>query len=276
MRKPLFLAILLLPLFSLAAVQAGFPSQALWVSAIAPSEGETVAISTVVVNDTSATLNGTVIFLANDTRIGTREFELPSSKSQIHSIEWKPKRGEYKLLARIEGTSAALSQKETPSLTITVKEPPTPPSEIERTVTQIVQMGSSIASSSAPVIQQTVQSIYAQTEALRTSGVDRLEKYLASNSKKENPQGAIAGTSTRSTGSTSSLQASSGQASNTAGFDSVPAKGKGVLSNLAQAAAAGGLFVLKNSALFYPLLALLILGTIYLLARKIRRRPKND
>ncbi|MBI4093569.1 hypothetical protein HY417_01265 [Candidatus Kaiserbacteria bacterium] len=260
MRRLFFTAIVLIPAFALAAVQVGFPSQALWVSSTTLHEGETVVISTVVVNDTSSTLKGTVVFLANDVRVGAREFELGRAKSQIHSIEWKPKRGEYKLLARIEGTSAALSQKETPSLSVIVKEPLAPPSEIERTITQIVQTGSSIASSSAPVMQQTVQNIYAQTEALRTSGIERLEKYLTSNAKEGGRQGAIAGTST----------------ANTTGFDSAPTKGKGALANLAQTAAAGGLFVLKNSALFYPLLALLVLGTIYLLARKIRRRPQDD
>ena len=102
--------------------------------------------------------------------------------------------------------------------------------------------------------------MYAQTEAFRTAGVDRLGKYLASNTSDAKPRGEIAGTST----------------SNTTGFHSVPAKGKSLLSNAAQAAAAAALFVFKNVTLFYPILAFLILGALYLLARKIRRRSRED
>lgn len=268
MRRLLFAALLLSPTIAFAAVQAGFPTQSIWVSTISATEGETVVISAVVVNDTTSMLRGTLAFLANDSRIGAREFELPSGKSQIHSIEWKPKKGEYKLIARIEGTSAELSQKETPAISVTVKEPPAPPSEIERTITQVVQTGSTIASSSAPVIMETAQNIFAQTERLRNAGIERLENYLASNAtsdSREVPEGSIAGTSTGSTGSL--------QASNAARFDASADKGKGMLSNIAQTAAAAALFGLKNVALFYPTLAFIILGTLYLLARRIRRRP---
>lgn len=248
------------PAFAFAAVQAGFPSQSIWASTQSATEGETVVVSAVVVNDTAVELRGTLVFLANDVRIGARELDLPNAKSQIHSIEWKPKKGEYKVAARIEGTSAELSQKETPSISVTVKEPPPPPSEIERTITQVVQTGSTIASSSAPIIIQTAQNLFAQTEALRNAGIERLENYLATNAHL--PTGTVSGTSTAR--------------SNADGFDTDSSDGKGGLfSNLAQAAAAGALFAFKNAVLFYPILAFLILGTLYLLAKRIRRRPSE-
>ena len=258
--KRLFALLIFLPAFALAETQAGFPTQPIWVSTTSATEAETVVVSAIVVNDTAAALRGTLAFLANDSRIGAREFELPSGKSQIHSIEWKPKKGEYKLIARIEGTSAELSRRETSAITVTVKEPPAPPSEIERTITQVVQTGSTIASSSAPVIMETAQNIFAQTERLRNAGIERLENYLASNAValQGEPEGSIAGTST----------------SNAAGFDASADKGKGMLSNIAQTAAAAALFGLKNVALFYPILAFVILGTLYMLARRIRRRPQ--
>lgn len=261
MRRGLLTSLLLIPVFAFAAsIQAGFPAQSIWLSKSAPVEGETIVVSAVVVNGSTAELRGTLAFVANDSRIGAREFELPTSASQIHSIEWKPKHGEYKLLARIEGTSAELSQRETPSITVTVKEPPAPPSEIERTISQVVQTGSTIASSSAPMIIAATQNIFAQTEALRNAGIKHLENYLASGAVAERePQGAIAGTST----------------SNATGFGSTTEKGKGILSNIAQTAADAALFAFKNVALFYPLLASFILGTLYVLARRIRRKPRE-
>lgn len=257
MRRFLFLTTLLFPSFAMAMAQAGFPTQPIWVSSASPTESEMVVVSAVVVNDTEATLRGTLVFLANDARIGAREFELPSGKSQIHSIEWKPKKGEYKIVARIEGTPSELSQKETPAITITVKEPPAPPSEIQKAITQAVQTGSALASSSVPIILRTAQNLFAQTENLRNAGIERLENYLAANAvrTKSTSAGAIAGTSNE----------------DASDFDEDTKDGKSVISNIAQTAAAGALFAFKNIALFYPILALLILGTLYSLARRVRR-----
>lgn len=271
------LPLLFVPIFAFAGTQAGFPSQSIWVSSASASEGETLVVSSVVVNDTEAILRGTLVFIANDIRIGAREFELPSEKSQIHSIEWKPKKGEYKLSARIEGTSAALSQKETPAVSVVVKDPPAPPSEVQKTITQVVQTGSSIASSSAPILMQTAQNIFEQTEKLRNAGIERLENYLAANAVRA-PAGTVSGTSTHSIDSKRSRPAGSRnslQASNAAGFASSTKNGGSVLSNFTHTAAAGALFAFKNVAFFYPILAFLILGTLYLFARRIKRRPSD-
>lgn len=265
MGRIIFLATLFLPTLAIAS-QVGFPSQPIWVSSSSAVEGETVAVSAIVANDTAFSLLGTLVFIANDARIGALEFELPSGKSQIHTIEWQPKKGEYQVAARIEDTHATLSQKETPSLGVVVKEPPAMPSEIERAITQVVQTGSAIASSSAPIIIQVAQTLFDQTESLRNSGIKRLENYLAPQAS--SPYlggdlsigiGEIAGTSTRNT-------------SNTTGFDTPPQKDREILSNIAQTAASGALFALQNAALFYPILAIATLGTIYFLARRIRRQ----
>src|SRR3989344_6749591 len=252
-RRILFLSILLFPFFSLAAVQAGFPSQAIWASKSSAVEGETVVVSAVVHNGGAETLRGTLVLTAEEMRIGAREFELPSGESQIHSIEWKPEAGEYKLAAKIEGTSAELSQRETPSITVSITEPP-PPSVVEETVSQLVQSASTLASSSAPIITQAAQALFAQTEALREAGIVRLENYLAANAVRtpsSNVQGFVAGTSTSAEPGTKNLT--------------------GMFSGLTQTAAAAALFTMKNVMLFYPLLILLVFGTLYYLARRVRR-----
>ena len=256
MRKPLFLAILLLPLFSLAAVQAGFPSQAIWASKSSAIEVETVIVSAVVHNGDTEALRGTLVFSANDARIGARELELPGGESQIHSIEWKPQTGEYKLAAKIEGTSAELSQRETPVITVSVAEP-APPSAVQETISQLTETAAAFASSSAPVVIQAAQAVLAQTEVLREAGIERLENYLIANAVRtpsSNVQGFVAGTSTKSAPA----------ASDTSGIGDT-------LSAITQTAAAAALFTFKNVALFYPLLGLFVLGTLYYLARRVRR-----
>src|SRR3989344_3645519 len=266
------LSILLLPVFSLAAtIQAGFPSQAIWVSKSCAVEGEAVVVSAVVHNGSADALRATLVFTADDTRIGAREFELPSGEGQMHSIEWKPKKGEHRLAARIEGTSAELSQRETPSIIVTILEPPHP-SAAQQTISHVVQTAATLASSSAPVIVEAARAVFAQTEALRNAGVERLENYLASQTDRTstteaspaNSKGSIAGTSTSKVGEFLP-----------AGNLGVVSKGKAILSTIAQTAAAAALFGMKNAALFYPLLALLCFGFLYYLARRVRRRPRD-
>lgn len=261
----LSLALFLLPALSIAAtIEAGFPSHTIWVSPSSAVEGDTVVISTVVYNSGTKALRGTLAFTANGARIGTREFEIPSGESQIHSVEWKPKKGRYDLAARLEGTSAELSQRETPPITVIIAEPP-PPSALEQTISQTVETAATVASSSAPVIMNIAQTIFAETETFRHAGIERLEQYLAASATHISPatssnvQGFAAGTSTNAKSG-----ASGSGASNI----------KNALSTVTQTAAAAALFTMKNAVLFYPLLILLALGSLYALARGIRR-PNN-
>ena len=254
--------LLLLPAVSLAAeIQAGFPSQAIWASKSAAVEGETLVISAVVYNGNAAPLKGTLVFSADGARIGAREFELPEGKSQIHSIEWKPRAGEYRLAAAIEGTSAPLSQRETSSIVISVAEPP-PPSAMQKTAQalyQATQATGGLASSSLPAVRRIAASVFEAIEPARKAGVERLENYL---------EGARARSESGAAGS--SAPDAAGFASS-GGEGEVAGKGGNLASNAAQTAAAAALFVMDSLYLFYPLLALLVLGTLYFLARRIRR-----
>ena len=253
------LALLLLPSISLAAeTQAGFPTQAIWVSKTTAVAGETLVVSAVVYNGNTSMLKGTLVFTDDDARIGVRELELPAGESQIHSIEWKPKAGEHRLAARIEGTSAALSQTETPFITVTIAEAP-PPSRAQRAASQAAETAGNIASSSLPIVLGVATGIFDAIEPYRQKGVEELEAYVEKTRSRSGGAGsAVAGTST----------------SNTAGFGTAGVGGGGLVSNIAQVAAAAALFVMNSLYLFYPLLALLFLGTLYFLARRIRRRPE--
>ena len=250
------LALLLLPSISLAAeTQAGFPTQAIWVSKTTAVAGETLVVSAVVYNGNTSMLKGTLVFTDDDARIGVRELELPAGESQIHSIEWKPKAGEHRLAARIEGTSAALSQTETPFITVTIAEAP-PPSRAQRAASQAAETAGNIASSSLPIVLGVATGIFDAIEPYRQKGVEELEAYVRGTRSRTG--GAVAGTST----------------SNTAGFGTAGASGNGLVSSITQAAAVAALFVMSSLYLFYPLLALLFLGGLYFLARRIRRRPE--
>ncbi|OGG77641.1 hypothetical protein A3B35_01320 [Candidatus Kaiserbacteria bacterium RIFCSPLOWO2_01_FULL_54_24] len=256
MRYFLF-ALLLLPAVSLAAeTQAGFPTQAIWISKTTAVAGETLIVSAVVYNGNTSMLKGTLVFTDDTVRIGVRELELPAGESQIHSIEWISEAGEHRLAARIEGTSAALSQTETPSITVIVAEPP-PPSGAQQVVSQAAETVGNIASSSLPVVLGVATNIFNAIEPYRQKGVEELKTYVENTRSRrgDSAVGAVAGTST----------------SNTSGFRDAGTTGSGVAANIAHVAAAAALFVMSSLYLFYPLLALVFLGTLYFLARRIKR-----
>jgi len=253
MAKWLVASLVLLPMLAFA-VETGFPSQAIWVSKTSAVEGDTLVISTVVHNGDDAALQGTLVFLANDARIGAREFDLGSGESQIHSIEWKPSAGSYDVAAEIEGTSAELTQRKTPAIALTVAAPPSP-SPMQETTEQVIGAASTIASSSIPVVLGAAKSVFNAIEPYRQAGVEKLENYIESSRAMA---GTIAGTST----------------SNTEGFDSASEKsGPGIMPQLLQTAAAAALLAFSNLYFFYPLLAFIVLGTLYWLAKRIRKRP---
>src|SRR3989344_9131091 len=197
MRYFLF-ALLWLPSISLAAeTQAGFPTQAIWVSKSAAVAGETLVVSVVVYNGNTSMLKGTLVFTDDDARIGVRVLELTAGESQIQSIEWKPEAGEHRLAARIEGTSDTLSQTETPSITVIVAEPP-PPSAAERAASQAAETAGSIASSTLPIILGIATGIFDAIEPYRQKGVEGLKTYVESTRSRAGvgTSGVVAGTST--------------------------------------------------------------------------------
>lgn len=256
MRIPYIVGILLLifPAFLFAQeLQAGFPAQALWVSKMHAAEGERINISTVVYNGDTAALQGTLYFKVDGVQIGARVFELPAGESEIFSIAWSPSTGEHRITATIESSRGVLSLKETAPVIITIAEPP-PPTVVQKTTELARTTVHTIASSSVPVVQKVATGIFETVEPVRKAGVERLETYLAPNAPSS--RGTVAGTSTVHAGS-------AGPA----------AEKENLARTAAQAAAAGALFLLDSLYIFYPLLAFLLLGTLYLLARRIRRRP---
>src|SRR3989338_5157710 len=100
LRKLLFVFFLVPTLAFAGETQAGFPTQAIWVSKTTAVAGETLIVSAVVYNCNTSMLKGTLVFTDDAARIGVRELELPAGASQIHSNEWISEAGEHPPSAR--------------------------------------------------------------------------------------------------------------------------------------------------------------------------------
>jgi hypothetical protein len=244
MRRFLFLAILLLPTFSLAqTIDAGFPSQSIWVSQSTVVAGENLEIFTALYNGNTSTLKGAVTFTVDGEPVGTKEFELAGGTSNIVSLQWKAVTGEHEIAAMIEDASATLSQQKTTAVVVTVEDPPPPLANATAAVSQVI---ADTARTATPIIESSINSAYQFTEALRLDAISNLEKVVTSV-----PKSTVVGTS----------------ASNAVGFSAVEPSAPSAVSRITQVAVAAALVTLQSRALFYPLLILALFALLYLLFR---------
>ena len=246
-----------LPLFAYA--QAGFPDKPLWLSNTKPVAGQEILISTILYNETGATIGGTLTFFVDDAKLTSQDVSLGTQSSSVVSAKWTAVSGTHSFSAKFataSGTTSTLQQ-QTDSIQATVTEPPPPPppSALQQNVQQVTVVAAQIASSSAPFVQKVAEAVFTQTEAVRNAGIEYLEKKVeptksnTANAEKKNVEGFILGTSTENVATSSSL-----------------------LHTIGQKAAAAGLFILRSFYIFYPILGLLFLLLLYWASRKILRR----
>jgi hypothetical protein len=265
-----FLLLLVLPSWSEGAVRAGFPPQPLWLSTEHATAGDTVTIFTVLYNESEDAVEGNLVFTVDGKNIDSHTFSLDAGKSSIESAEWRATAGNHTISAKIDGATdtglaqtVALSNEKAGSVSIAVADPP-PPSQVIQAVSTVSNFVGSAASTSLPIITSVVGSMYAATEAFRTSAVSYLKEKAAGNSSGDTApegEGKVPGAATRNT--SSDAPDSSGFAAATSAKSS---------SRLSQVAAAAALFFFDSRPLFYLVLILLALGTLYWLGKKVRRQ----
>ena len=272
-----FLLLLVLPAWSEAAVRAGFPSQPLWLSSEQATAGDSVTIFTVLYNESEKTVGGNLVFTVDGQRITSLTFSLDAGKSSLESAQWKATAGNHTISALIESASdtsldqtVTLSNEKAGSITLAVAEPP-PPSPVIQAVSTVSNIAGSIASTSLPLITSAAESVYRATEALRTNAVAYFkEKAEGAMIDLRNQSLVTSGESEDKVLGAETERASNGT-SNTSGFGPTSSGAATSFSKLSQTAASAALFFFESRALFYLALILLTLGTLYWLARKVRR-----
>ncbi len=254
MRKVFLIIALICTLPSFAGAQSGFPDRPLWLSNSKPLAGQEISLSTVLYNGTNAVTTGTLTFFVDDTSLVPQDISLPAQSSSVASAKWTATAGTHSLSAKfaIAGGNASTTRQQTTTIQITVVEPP-PPSALQQNVEKAATIAGQLASTSAPFIQEVAQAVFTQTEALRNAGIEYLETKVAAGQTgsvgaETNIKGFVLGTSTKAASSSSSL-----------------------FHIIGQTALSAALFTLRSFYLFYPILGLAFLFTLYWAARKVRR-----
>lgn len=188
MYQALFLLLLLPSLAFGASIPAGFPSSSLWLSKLTPTVGEVVTIHTVVYNSSTDSLSGSVVFLVDDTSIGSKPFTGAPGTTQIVSHPWTATEGAHVFSARIDGvtgSSDTLEATQSATTSITVAAPP--PVESSGGSTSAREVAGAVKGA-LDVVTPTVSTFASTTinagENIRASAIVALEKLASSTTPK--------------------------------------------------------------------------------------------
>ncbi len=119
------LAIIALFLLPSIAFGAGFAKQSLFLSKTPVTEGEQVLVHTVVQNDTATKFDGSLVFFAKGTgekdKIGTVAVSIAPGGANTVSVSWKPDAGEYVVTAEITAKDGTVIETQSANFSIAKK-----------------------------------------------------------------------------------------------------------------------------------------------------------
>lgn len=171
-----------------ASIPAGFPSSSLWLSKLTPTVDEVVTIHTVVYNSSTDSLSGSVVFLVDDTSIGSKAFTSAPGTTEIVSHPWTASAGTHVFSARIDGitgSSDTLEATLSATTSVTVATPPPPEStggsSSAREISNAVKGALDVVT---PTVSSFASTTFATSENIRASAIIALEKLASSTTPK--------------------------------------------------------------------------------------------
>ncbi len=267
-RSSLFALLILFPAVSLAAVQAGFPAQSIWLSKTHATAGESVRISAVVYNAGSEKLEGTLDFLVDEKSVGSKKIAVDAGASSIESLSWTSTAGNHSFAASITSDSA-LANAKTGSVTLAVAEPPPAPTALAAAA--VSNVVNTVMASSSP-ISGIVQVVAEQTEAARQAGENYFAARVAADTKKAAPNSNVKGFAAGGSLANAAAGSRNSDSEDILGIQTERADaGASWWDKIVGAFDGFGLLIFSSAAFFYPFLALLIFIILFILGQRMRR-----
>lgn len=251
-------ALLLLPG---VAFSAGFAKQSLFLSKTPVTEGESVLIHTVVQNENTQTFDGSLVVFAQKgsnekEKIGTVAVSIAPGGANTVSVSWKPSAGDYTVTAELTDKSDAAIETQTAHFSI--KEKPKPAELVDQSNSE-VQSSAEVQAMIAkfiPGANDIGKPFFETVDSLRFKAGRVLDQGISWSKAKVGTQkaGDVLGASAKNT----TPQGLLGTASYLAGMISLY-----VFSVLK--------WIVANSGIFYPVLALGFLYTMWRVFAFMRR-----
>jgi hypothetical protein len=256
-------ALLLLPTL---AFGAGFAKQSLFLSKSPVIEGDSVLIHAVVQNDSATAFSGEVVFSAqkgSDTKqkIGSAAASIAPQGAQAVSVSWKPLAGEYKVTASLTAKDGTVVEEESGTFTINQKPKPASIGGQTEQNTDEVQSSEEIQSminKFSPAAGGFLAPGFSTLDSFRTRLNEWLDQGIAWSKNKVGAK-----TPGKVLGEAATKENISPQ---------------GIMGTLTYAAGMAGLYafsvlkwIVSNAGIFYPVVALGFLYTLWRLFARIRR-----
>lgn len=254
------LALLLLLIAPLPTLAAGFAKQSLFLSTSPVVEGDSVLIYSVVQNDDASKFDGNLIFFSqkdggDKEKIGTVAAGIAPHGADTISISWKPLAGTYTITAELTQQDGTIVESE--SERFTINEKPKPAAQESADGVESSADVAAMLANYVPALAGPAAPVFSSIDSLRQSAVSVLNQGLDWSKSKvgENPApGQVLGAATK---------------------DPSPQGLLGAASNLAALMAfyffSALKWVVANTGVFYPVLAILFLFGLWKLFSHIRR-----
>lgn len=243
------LALLITPL---AAGAAGFAKESIFLSKNPTIEGEVVFIHSVVTNPADTAFAGDVVFKHGDTQVGKVAVTLAAGGAEAVSVSWQPVAGSHTIKAELTAKDGTVVASEDATFSVQAKPANTEAATTTRDVESSAKIKETIANIS-PQAAEITTPVFATIDSLRQKSVEALTKGEAwAKQKTENPQGEVAGDTSEAGGGAVHTVMS-------------------LVATLLLYVFSLLKFVVSNAGVFYPVLAVAFLYTLWRVFKRMRR-----
>ncbi|MBY0472885.1 hypothetical protein K2Q00_01190 [Patescibacteria group bacterium] len=232
---------------------AGFAKQSIFLSSTAPVEGQTVLIYASVSNPATTVFNGTLLIKDEASEIGSVPVSLKAGGADNVSVSWKPNAGTHTIVAVLKdaGGSTLEENKETFTIAATSVTFSTTQSDDVQPSTAIQESITNVS----PVVAEYTSPVLKTIDSGRTFAAKKL------NSALDWSKSQIA-TSSKAAANMSDTEEKKSSLMQTAWR---------ILATVALYVVTILLYIVTNVGVFYPILAIGFLYTLWRLWRKYRR-----
>lgn len=189
-------ALTMLPISTYAALNAGIV-EGIWFSNTAPVEGEEVHIYIAVQNQSSEVVSGTVVFLIDNSIIGSAPFTIQSNDVMRVSIPYIFTGGDFDVSAYVTSAKGSITYTTTSKTTVSVKKAPQTRSalmdnapDVTKATNAALSTGEDAVAQVAPVAEAAAQRIETFRDSLTHIPADTNTGTIVASSSKESPTGA--------------------------------------------------------------------------------------
>lgn len=239
---------------------AGFAKSSLFLSKTSVTEGDSVLIYAPIQNSATSSFAGSVAFSEGSAAIGSVAVSLKAGEARVVSVSWTPVAGAHAVTAELKNTDTVV-EKQSATFTVAAKPVATAATASPADSAAAIQSSTQVKDwlgNISPVVETALLPVFNTIDPLRQNAANFLDGQMAETKPKL--PGNILGIQTQSTSPDTSSSGNLGSSF------------WGILWTLYFYILTILNFLIVNAAIFYPILALLFLFTLWKIYQRMSGR----